>query len=193
MLHLYNMLESYVILGIIIFGMNIIPAFMPPTWSVLVFFYLTYNLKAFPVVIIGAVCATLGRVALYYLTQKKFLNFFSNKSKKNLDYASKFFNKKKHITIPLMVAYAFSPIPSNQAYIFAGLTKIKLRYIAPVFFIMRLLSYSAWIGTAHLIDKNLPSIFENYYSRGATFLIEIIGILLIIVILNLNWKKYLKI
>jgi hypothetical protein len=55
---------EYLILGVLVFGVNIVPAFMPPTWIILAFFYLRYHLNLLPTVIIGAAAATLGRVVL---------------------------------------------------------------------------------------------------------------------------------
>lgn len=186
-------IAPYIILAVFVFGMNVIPALMPPTWTVLVFFYLTYGLFAIPVVIIGAVCATLGRVILYFIAQNRFRRFLPKKSQANLDYLSKFFNKKKKVTFVLLAAYAFSPIPSNQVYIMAGLAKIRIKLIATIFFLGRLLSYSLWIGSAHVVNKNLPSVFESHYSKAITFVIEIGGLIAIYFLTKVNWKKYLKV
>src|SRR5947207_11094013 len=48
----------------VIFGINLLPAFGPPTWAVLVFFRLTYGLAAVPLVIGGALAAASGRFVL---------------------------------------------------------------------------------------------------------------------------------
>ena len=166
---------------------------MPPTWIVLVFFYLTFHLLPLPVVLIGAVMATLGRIVLYYIAQSKFRPYLPKKSQKNLEQFAKYFNAKKHVTIPFLIAYAFSPIPSNQVYILAGISKIRLRYIATTFFCGRLISYSLWITTAHLAAKNLPALFENHYGKVVPIAIDIAGLVVIYLLTRVNWKKYLKI
>jgi membrane protein implicated in regulation of membrane protease activity len=46
-----------------IFAVNLLPAFGPPTWAVLVFFNLNYDLPAVPLVLFGALAAA-GRLVL---------------------------------------------------------------------------------------------------------------------------------
>jgi hypothetical protein len=47
-----------------IFGVNLLPAFGPPTWAVLVFFRLNPELPAVPLVLLGALAAASGRLVL---------------------------------------------------------------------------------------------------------------------------------
>jgi hypothetical protein len=47
-----------------IFGVNLLPAFGPPTWAVLVFFRLNSDLPAVPLVLVGALSAASGRFVL---------------------------------------------------------------------------------------------------------------------------------
>lgn len=58
----------YIGLALIVYIVNIIPLFMPPTWLMLAFFSIHYHLYTIPVIIIGAISATFGRVTLYWLT-----------------------------------------------------------------------------------------------------------------------------
>src|SRR5205085_9167336 len=47
-----------------VFLVNLVPAFMPPTWSVLAFFLIQFDLPLLPLSIGGALAATAGRLAL---------------------------------------------------------------------------------------------------------------------------------
>src|SRR5205085_12650257 len=47
-----------------VFLLNLVPAFMPPTWSILAFFLIQFDLPLLPLAIGGAVAATLGRLVL---------------------------------------------------------------------------------------------------------------------------------
>src|SRR3989338_2339559 len=109
-------LGSYVFLTSLVLGLNIIPAFMPPTWTVLAFFVTKYDLLQIPVVLIGASCATLGRVVLVGISRKYFRRILSADSQENYASIGEYLNSNKHITIPLVVAYAFLPIPSNDVF-----------------------------------------------------------------------------
>ena len=54
----------YLALAGVVFGVNLLPAFGPPTWSLLVFFRLQSHVPAVPLVLIGALAAAGGRLVL---------------------------------------------------------------------------------------------------------------------------------
>lgn len=183
---------GYVILALIVFFINVIPAFMPPTWIVLAFSYLHYHLLLIPTVIVGASFATLGRIVLYYMAKKYFHVFFSQTSKKNFTAIGNYLNKRKHITIPLLIAYAFFPIPSNQVYIAAGLADFDIRVMASCFFIGRLISYTFWVSAAKITVSSLDLIFLKHISKTQTILIDILGFILLYAFSMINWKKLIR-
>ena len=55
---------DYLILFLVVLGVNLMPAFGPPTWTILVLFSLNTNMSHAPVVIAGAIAAALGRYLL---------------------------------------------------------------------------------------------------------------------------------
>ncbi|MGI9199208.1 MAG: hypothetical protein ACR2I9_05870, partial [Candidatus Nanopelagicaceae bacterium] len=59
----------YLALTLVVFLCNLAPIFAPPTWSVLVFFLLTYEMRVAVVVVIGAISAGLGRFLLGHGTR----------------------------------------------------------------------------------------------------------------------------
>lgn len=183
---------EYPLLAIFVLVMNIVPAFMPPTWTILVFFFLSYHLLPVPVVIIGALSATIGRVILYFIARTHFARFLPKSSRENLGAFGKYFYTHKHITIPALFIYAFLPIPSNQVYIATGLARINIRLIASVFFIGRLISYGSWIATAHLASNSLEHIFINHFSRTQALVADVLGFVLIYLLSRVGWKKILK-
>src|SRR5437868_3953233 len=83
-------------------SMNLIPAFMPPTWAVLAFFYITFNLALLPTIIIGAVTATLGRICLALLARYYFRPFLSKAGRENYETLGFILHKHRKITIPII-------------------------------------------------------------------------------------------
>lgn len=179
----------YLILSIFIFGINVVPFFMPPTWTILAFFHLHYKLEVIPTVVIGALAATAGRVLLAALSRNILRPFLPKKTKENFRYLGKFVNSHEQLTIPVIIMYAFLPIPSNQVYIAAGLAGVNLWLIAFSFFIGRLISYSFWIGAAHIIYHRLGDVFLRHYSNTKFIAVETSGIILLIAISLIPWKK----
>jgi hypothetical protein len=69
-----------------IFAVNLLPAFGPPTWAVLVFFRLNSDLPAVPLVLLGALAAASGRFVLASTT-RHFRGRFSAERRRNLEAA----------------------------------------------------------------------------------------------------------
>ena len=54
----------YVVVTLVVFFINVLPAFAPPTWIVLVLFKLNWHLHPAALVVLGAVAAASGRYCL---------------------------------------------------------------------------------------------------------------------------------
>lgn len=185
-------LAIYLFLASTILGMNTIPAFMPPTWVVLAFFVAKYDLPIVPVVLIGATAATLGRIILAGISERFFSHFFSQSSRENYLSIGKYLNSHEKITIPLMVTYAFLPVPSNHVFIAAGLAKVRIKLLATSFFAGRLISYTFWISVTQRLSDNLEDIFSSHYSKAGSIVLEIVGLIVLYLIGKIAWKKILK-
>ena len=185
-------LIPYISLAIIVLSMNVIPALMPPTWIVLAFFVGKYDLRLLPVVLIGAVCATIGRIILTMISRKYFSRFFSKESKTNYESIGDYLNNHKGITIPLMVTYAFIPIPSNHVFIAAGLAKVNIDVLVSAFFVGRFISYTFWVKLTEKLSDNISDIFNSHYSKIGSIVAELAGLLILYFIGKIAWKKILK-
>lgn len=185
-------LGSYVLLASLVLGLNIIPAFMPPTWTVLAFFVTKYDLLLIPVVLIGASCATLGRVVLAGISRKYFRRILSADSQENYASIGDYLNRHRKLTIPLVIAYAFLPIPSNDVFIAAGLAKVKIKLLAGSFFVGRLISYTFWVSLTQRFSDNLVDIFSKHYTKAGSIVLEVVGLLLLYLFGKIAWKKILK-
>lgn len=182
----------YLVLWVLVFGLNIMPALMPPTWMVLAFFHIKYGLNLVPLVVVGATAATLGRVVLYYLAKGALRNILPKKMAGNLEYLGNYLEKRQNFTIPFIIFYGFLPIPSNQVFITLGLADVPIKLIALAFFLARLVSYTFWVAAAHRLSDGLEGIFARHLGRTETFIVEAMGFGLILLISKINWRKVLK-
>lgn len=180
-------------LGVLIFVINVFPVLMPPTWTILAFYYINFHPPLLPTIIVGATAATLGRITLYYISKNNFRGFFSKKSLGNYDALGTFFKKKQKLSIPLFLTYAFFPISSNYVYIAAGLARIDIKILAASFFVGRLISYSFWVTASHIVTNRVEDIFSSHVSNVTVIIFEILGLIIVYYIGKVNWKKILKI
>lgn len=183
----------YLLIALLVFAVNVMPALMPPTWVILAFFYIHFNLLLMPIVLIGAASATLGRTVLFWLAKHHVRRFIPQRYLENYDILGQFLHKSMKVTVPIVLIYAFFPIPSNQLFIIAGLTRLKIKIIAFSFLAGRLISYTFWISVVSSVADRLDLVFSNYFSNFGSFVVEILGLVLIYFIGKINWRKILKI
>ena len=172
-------LPALALLFALIFGLNLIPAFAPPTWMALAFVGFQYHdASAVLLAGIGAVAATLGRLTLaklsHRLLRKKLL---SNAHRANIDVIKNRLEKRTTLTVSLFLFYAFSPLPSNFLFIAYGLTGLPLLRVALPFFVGRLASYGFFIvsgaaaGRHFEIDSMVSGIYAGAWFVGTQLLI----------------------
>lgn len=148
---------SVLLLFAIVFLLNLIPAFAPPTW--MVFSYLGFRSASNNVVwlaLIGAAAATLGRITLAKLSRVVIRQrFLSEATKQNIDAIREKLQGKRKLTFGVFLFYAFSPLPSNYLFIAYGLTAMELKIIALPFLLGRSVSYAFWGLTSSAVAQHV--------------------------------------
>ena len=187
-----DFLTALILLAIFVYVINVVPFLMPPTWTILAFFYINFHPPFIPVIVVGAAAATLGRITLYFISKKYFRFFFSEKSLKNYSSLGKFVTKNEKFSIPIFISYAFFPISSNYVYIAAGLAEINIKILASSFFVGRLISYSFWVAASHFAVTRIEDIFSSHINNIGAIIVEVVGLLIVVVIGRINWGKILK-
>lgn len=161
------------LLFVLIFGLNLILAFAPPTWMALALVGFEFpGTGAVHLAVVGAVAATLGRLTLarlsHWLLREGLL---SDAHRANIDVIKDRLEKRTALTVGLFLFYAFSPLPSNFLFIAYGLTGLPLPRVALPFFIGRLASYTFFIagGAAAGRRFHIASLASGLYA-GAWFI-----------------------
>lgn len=152
----------------VIFLLNVMPAFAPPTWTVMSFIGLAIpsaDLIWLPV--IAAVAATCGRTLLAKLSRVLVRQrILSERTRGNVDTIRLGIEKRPALALSTFLAYAFSPLPSNYLFIAYGLTSLSIAFLALPFFVGRLLSYVFWIRTASAVGDWLDLDFDLFQSSN---------------------------
>ena len=192
MTELLHRVVAFLLISLVIFVLNVIPIFAPPTWTVLSFIAITYESNIIVLAIVGAVAATLGRLALAKLSRvivrQKFLG---DDTRSNIDAVKERLESNAMLTFSLFLFYAFSPFPSNHLFIAYGLTALKLRLIAIPFLLGRLVSYAFFAFTASTVAQllNYESVtsrsFFSYYFVAS----QLFGLLVIYVFTKIDWRR----
>jgi hypothetical protein len=159
----------------VVFVLNVMPAFAPPTWMTLSFVGLTLpNVNVMVLALVGAVAATLGRIALAKLARRIVRHgLLSEPVRLNIDAIKHGIEGRKALTSTAFMAFALSPLPSNYLFIAYGLTSLPILFLAVPFFVGRLLSYGFWVTTASAVGDRLNlDTFEASAYFGAYFVLS---------------------
>ena len=180
------------LLFILVFILNVVPAFAPPTWITLSF--LGFSMPHVPIgalALIGATAATLGRVTLAKLSRAIVRGrFLDEPTPKNIGAIKDVLEKRRVFAFGTFLAYAFSPLPSNYLFIAYGLTTLRLTLVAFPFFVGRLASYSFWVTTASAVGDRLDlDSIESVSYVGIYFIAsQLLLIPIIYIFTRIDWR-----
>lgn len=150
-------LDQLAIALAVVFAVNLLPAFGPPTWAVLVFFSLDFDLPAVPLVLGGALAAASGRYLLARVA-RRLRPRLSAARREYVDRAQAALSADRRRTAAGLGLFALSPVPSGQLFVGAGLMTVPLLPLTAVFFAGRLVSYSIYVSVATVAEKNLGAL-----------------------------------
>ena len=179
---------------IVIFIINVIPAFMPPTWILLSFVGFNFHLNNYTLAllaVLAAVASSGGRAVLAILSERILRNrIISEVTRKNMDVLKENIIKRQNLARGFFLFYAFSPLPSGQLFLAYGLTNLKLKLAIAPFFVGRLCSYLFWVfassETSKLIDitsVKSGAFFSVYFILG-----QILAFYLVYLVAKIDWK-----
>lgn len=180
------------LLFLLIFLLNVIPAFAPPTWMVFSFLGFRFpNHMTVALALVGALAATLGRFTLAkgsnLIVRRHFLG---EEARQNVDVIRERLSRRKKLTFGIFLFYAFTPLPSNYLFIAYGLTTLELKLITIPFFLGRWVSYTFWTFTASSIARRITleeadalSYLSVYFVSTQVFLLT-----LVYVFTRVDWR-----
>lgn len=174
-----------------IFGVNLLPAFGPPTWAVLVFFRLNSELPAVPVVLLGALAAASGRLVLA-ATARRFRSRFSAERRENLKAAEELLVGSRGKAVAGLDLFALSPVPSAQLFVAAGLLTVPLVPLTAAFFVGRLVSYSIYVGAASAAKDSLGSVLDDAFGSPVGIALQVAMLAGLVLLLRVDWAKRLR-
>ncbi len=131
----------------LVFALNLLPAFGPPTWAVLAALRLSTDIPAVPLVLFGALAAACGRFTLA-TGSRRLRPRLSAKRLEGLDALRDRLEGDRGKTALGLGLFALSPVPSGQLFVAAGLTGVRLVPLTAAFFAGRLVSYTIYVTAA---------------------------------------------
>jgi membrane protein YqaA with SNARE-associated domain len=181
----------YLALFGIVFAINLLPAFGPPTWAVLVFTRLHWHLNPVALVIVGAIAAASGRYVLA-LGARRFGGHLPARMKTNLEDARALLDRRPRGAIALFCLFIVSPLPSAQLFIAAGLLELNLRLLTLAFFVGRLVSYSIYVSVAVVADRHFGNVLGRLFGSPWSIALQLALLAAVCLLPLVNWRKVLQ-
>lgn len=184
-------MSSYTLLFLIVLGVNLMPAFGPPTWTILVLFSLNTSLPTLTVVLIGASAAAFGRYLL--ATAFRLLNRqLSTRSRDNLEAARKLIERSKAKTVVALAIFVISPLPSAQLFEAAGLMRVRLFPFTAAFFAGRAIAYFFYAASAaKLRETSIADALREGIRDPIGIAVQVIVIAMLVALTRVDWTRWL--
>jgi hypothetical protein len=183
-------MDAYLLTFACIFAVNLLPAFGPPTWALLVFFKLEYDLPIVSMVLGGALCAASGRLVLAR-GSRRLRHRLSARRREHLNAAAEALTSDRRRSAGALGLFALSPIPSAQLFVAAGLLDLRLLRLTAAFFAGRLVSYTTYVSGAALAHDSLSDVLGDAFASPVGIALQIAMVLALIALLRINWTSRL--
>jgi hypothetical protein len=181
-------LLTYAVVFLIAFGLNLLPVFTPPTWTVLAFFHIRWGLDLWILAAGGAAAAAGGRFVLAKAASG-LVRYFPKKYADNVEYLRGYLKKKEAAATGFAFFYAaVLPVSSSQFFVAVGLARLNLAFILPAFFVGRFISYALLGYSAGLVASRLDKLFAKYYGNGLVIVLEVLSILILWLLVKIDWR-----
>ena len=186
-------MEIYLALVLVILATNSLPAFAPPTWVILIFFLINYEISPVLLVILGVLSATAGRAFLAWYF-RKFAHLIPTRFSTNMEYAGHYFQRSTTKRYAILALFLVSPISSAQLFEAAGLMKtVALKPLLAAFALGRTISYSTYVtGASVIAASNFGEVLLHELRSPWAIATQIALILGLVVLGNINWKLKLR-
>jgi uncharacterized membrane protein YdjX (TVP38/TMEM64 family) len=185
------MLTDYLILFAIVLGVNLMPAFGPPTWSIIVLYGLNSDLPAPAIILVAAAAAALGRFVLAN-GFRLLARHVSEKTRANLAAAREAFERNRRNAILGIGLFALSPVPSAQLFEAAGLAGVRLTGFTVAFFLGRIVSYSIYaLSAKHIRASSFGEAFTHELASPLGLGLQIVMIAGLVALARIDWGKLL--
>ena len=184
------MIDIAALAGVVLL-FNLMPAFAPPTWAVLVLFSLNTDLHSIVIVAVGAVFAGTGRYLLARATGL-FRNRISKKSLANLEAAQTLLTENTSRKLFTIGMFVLSPLPSAQLFEAAGLMGVRLLPLTIAFFSGRIVTYNFYVfGASELKAHGIGELVSKEFTSIWAILFQLVMIASVVLLTRIDWKRFL--
>ncbi len=181
---------AYLIVFGAIFANNLLPAFGPPTWSLLVLFKFNTDVPMAALVVGGAASSAAGRYVLARISHA-LRGHFSAERLARLETGREFLERNRRRSLGSFAVFLVSPLPSAQLFVAAGLLGMRLRQLTAAFFVGRLVTYTLYTGGATLAKKNFGDAVTESFTSPLGIALQLLLVAGVVALVAVDWTRWL--
>jgi hypothetical protein len=171
-----------------VFAVNLLPAFGPPTWALLVFFRFNTDVAMVPLVVGGALAAASGRLVLATATRRLRPHLGEHRVR-NLATVQEALSGNRRRTAGGLALFLLSPVPSAQLFVGAGLLAVPLLPLTAAFLAGRLVSYSLYVGGAAAAGEGLGDTLTDALSSPVGIALQVVMLAGLVLLVRVDWAS----
>ena len=184
-------MTAYLLLFLLVLGINMMPAFGPPTWTIIVLYGLNTDMPLWLLVPTAAAGAASGRLLLAY-GFRWLRNHIPKQWKKNAEAAGRALERRRRNVILGLGLFALSPLPSAQLFEAAGLANVRLLPFTAAFFAGRVVSYSIYgAGAKGIKSTSLGDAFRDSLTSPVGIVLQVAMLAALVLLMKVDWEKWL--
>jgi membrane protein YqaA with SNARE-associated domain len=169
---------------------NVVPAFMLPTWSVLAIIHVTSDQPLLLLTVGGAAASACGRILLA-LGSRGLGGHLPKKDRENAEALGELCNRHRRWREAIFFGYCLAPLPSNPLFIAAGVGRVALLPVVLAFFAARAIADTFWVWTAGKISEGAGSLFKEQLTSWKAIVVQIAALLVVVMLFRLPWVRWL--
>ncbi len=185
--------DDYLVVALAVLGVNLLPAFGPPTWAILVLFNLHGDYATPALVVVGALAAAAGRLALAFGT-RALRRYLPRAYRANLEAAAEALTRRRGRAVAGLALFAVSPVPSAQLFEAAGLLHTaRLVPLTAAFFAGRIVSYSIYVGgSTALKDTDTGDVLLSSLTSPWGIALQVAMLVVLVLLARVDWGRLLR-
>ena len=182
-------MTAYVLAFLIIFAENLMPAFGPPTWLVLVYLTLVFGLEPVPLIIMAVITAAFAHWLMAHAF-RKLRPRLPQSYVRNMNNLGAKIVKSSATSWGLLILFLWSPLSSAQLFVAAGLMpQIKILPLTLTFALGRCFTYSTYVYGAHkFAETDLGERILHEMTSPLAIAIQVAMVAGIIALGMIRWK-----
>jgi hypothetical protein len=175
------------------FFVNLAPALMPPTWTVLAAFHIGFDLALLPVTVGGAAAGALGRISMARLMARATGRLPSRRRREAAAIGTLAVKPRGWRWWAFAVAYFAGPFPSNVPFVAAGAGRLSTVRLGIAFGLARSVSDTFWVWSATRAAPRAMELLSGTFSGWQLWVAQVGGIGALALLFLLPWSRWLRV